>query len=123
VASSGGSETRERHRIEIRGDAQLTARSLTVDETRSGLRDTSDRPEPGAVERDQGWPGRAFAPAQALVRNLPPTGSPEDDFLREFLGGMVALAAGARDELGEETLRRALAHGLGIAVADARAIP
>jgi hypothetical protein len=47
VTSSGGSETRERHPIEIRGNAQPAKRSVTVDEDEGRrLPDTSGRPAP-----------------------------------------------------------------------------
>jgi DNA-binding CsgD family transcriptional regulator len=44
-----------------------------------------------------GWPERAFAEAHAFVEDLPPTGTPYEQFLRAFLGAMVAADAAAKD--------------------------
>ncbi len=55
-----------------------------------------------------GWPERAFAETHALVQTLPANDTREDRFLRAFLGGMAASAAGSRDEakpLLEEAVR------------------
>jgi ATP/maltotriose-dependent transcriptional regulator MalT len=53
-----------------------------------------------------GWPERAFAEAQELVRHLPLVGTPYEQFLRQFLG---ALSAGGE---AKEALRRQLADTL-----------
>ena len=37
-----------------------------------------------------GWPERAFAEAHEFVKDLPPTGTPYEQFLRAFLGAMAA---------------------------------
>ena len=53
-----------------------------------------------------GWPERAFAEAQWIVKDLPPVGAPYEPFLRAFLGAMAA--QGAR----KEALRQQLVETL-----------
>jgi DNA-binding CsgD family transcriptional regulator len=55
-----------------------------------------------------GWPERAFGPALALARTLPAAASAEQTFVREFLEGVCALAAGDAPE-GRRRLERAVA--------------
>jgi DNA-binding CsgD family transcriptional regulator len=54
-----------------------------------------------------GWPERAFAEAHQLVKDLPPTDTPYEPFLRVFLGVMVAAGAGPKDAA-RETLLEAI---------------